>query len=128
ARTPHDQVVHGAVNGELADVAAREKDRTNHVAVRAHADPFAARQLEGCLIFEPGQSGVREGRQEHVAQQFVAQPPAAAVAEHDLLVPRQGQRTRKVERAHRAALSRSLGTSCRPYAWYAEQAPSAETI
>ena len=38
----HGQIVHGAVNGQLADVAAREENRVHGVRVRRERHPLAA--------------------------------------------------------------------------------------
>ena len=88
----HREVVDGAVNGERADVAARKEERRDHVRVRRERQPRAL-DVDHSLVVEAVEDRVAEGGQEQSFDELRRQHAPAAVAEQDLLVIQDRQRT-----------------------------------
>jgi hypothetical protein len=74
----HGQIVHGAVDGEFPDVAAREENRVHGVRVRGERHPLAV-QLEDGAVVQLSQDWVVEHRQQHVPGHPVGHLAPAAV-------------------------------------------------
>jgi len=75
----HGQVVDRSVNRQIADVAAGEEDRVDHVGVGGEGEPAAAvGQDRGVVLVPLGHSG--EGGDDDLVEKLVAEPAAAAVA------------------------------------------------
>ena len=83
-RAAHRQIVHRAVNRQRPDIAAGKEQRLDHEGVGGEGHPRPS-DVENRLIVQPVENGVRKQRQKDIAQQFRAEPPSAAVAEHDPL-------------------------------------------
>src|SRR6185295_11579577 len=83
-------------------------------------------------VGERRERGVRERRHEHAVDELARQPAAGAVAEDDAIVSTDRQRARGERRGGHGATSGGrrvrIGTGAARYAWYAEHAPSADTI
>ena len=90
------QVVDGAVDGEVADVAAREEQGVDHVGVGGQSDPRRPDVQHGGVSRDA--AGGTEGRQEEVLDEFLGQDAAAAVAHYDPRGFAQRQRTDPVGR------------------------------
>ena len=69
----------------------------------------SAAGLDHRLIVEPVQERIIEGRQKHLADELRAELAAAAVAEHDGLAVRDGQRAGEREVVHRCG---TLSAAC----------------
>ena len=96
-RAADRKVIDGAVDREVADVAAGEEARAHDVGVGAHGEPLASgRDDRGIaeLLQDPG--GVRVGGQEEMFDEFRGEGAPAAVAQHDRRVVAQRQWARPV--------------------------------
>ena len=91
ARAAHGEIVDRAVDGQLADVAAREKDRADDVGIGAEGEPRVADGKERAVV-KRFEQVVAELRQDDVLHQLLAQLAAAAVREDDLLIVGSRQR------------------------------------
>jgi hypothetical protein len=80
--TGDGEVVDRAVHGQVADVAAGEEQRVDHVRVGGEGQPRAAR-LDRGLVFEPVEHRVAEGFEEDRLDQRVRGLAARAVGERD---------------------------------------------
>ena len=85
-RAHHREVVERAVDGELADVPAREPDRRDDVRVRGEREARAGHLHDGRVVEDAAGGGDREGRRQHLAHQRVRQLAARPVAQDDPLV------------------------------------------
>src|ERR1700756_2903443 len=91
-RTTHGQIVNRSVDGQPPDVATREKQGRDHEGIGGERQARAV-DFEHGLVVQLVEYGIAEPRQEHALEELGTQLAAAAVAEHDLLVLRDGQRT-----------------------------------
>ena len=108
-RSRHRDVVDGAVDRQVADAAAGEEQRSDHVGVGGEGQTSATGVVEhelGRIEQLLGLAGVGavgairrpERREEQVLDQLGRQATAATVAEHDPVVVPQRQRARPVAR------------------------------
>lgn len=74
------------MHGQLADVAAREKERANDVGIGGEGQPFAAGQGEGGGVVHRVQQRIRKGGGKHTFDQVVRRLAAAAVAQGDMII------------------------------------------
>lgn len=94
----HGQIVGRAVDGERADVAAREDQGGDHEGVGRHPDP-PGRQRQDRLIVASVEPGIGESGAEELLDALARRPPAGAV--HHLDPP-----------AHAAASAGACPRSC----------------
>jgi hypothetical protein len=87
--TRDGQVVDGAVDRELADVAAGEKDRLDHVRVGREREPGAV-QLDDRRVAERREEGVLELLEKEALDERPGRLAAGSVGEGDDLVPELG--------------------------------------
>src|SRR5208283_4909023 len=80
----HGEIIGGAVHGEPADVAAREKQRTHHVRIRGERESRARRDVESGAVVPCFEARVGKGRAKDLFDQFLGEPSPAAVGELDL--------------------------------------------
>lgn len=80
------EIVHRAVDRQLADVSAGEKKRPHHEGIGGEGDPRT--DFHSRLVFQGGEDVVIESRQKDALDEFGGKPTAAAVSEKHLLVPR----------------------------------------
>ena len=78
----HRQIVHRAVNGERADVAAGKEQRLYDEGIGGDGQTLAVHIDDG-LVIQTRQHRILERRQEDVANQLGAQLAAAAVAQQN---------------------------------------------
>src|ERR1035438_3297453 len=78
------EIVDGAVYSQRPNIAAGKKERLHHVGIGGEGQPRAGGFHDG-LIVHAAKRGIRECREEDIAQQLRAELPAAAVAEQDLI-------------------------------------------
>ena len=97
-RPAHGEIVGRAENREPADVAAGEKERADHVRIRGEREPGAGGHVEHGPVMARIERRVGEGRAKDPLDQFLGEPPAAAVGELDLGVAGQRHGAIKVRR------------------------------
>lgn len=85
----HRKVVHGAVDGEVADVAAGEEQRGDHVGVGREREPRAARG-EDRAVLQRFEQRVAERVEEHRLDQRLGRLAARAVGHRDVLLAHAG--------------------------------------
>jgi hypothetical protein len=85
----HGQVVHGAVDGQVTDVAAGEEQRGHHVGVGGERDPGPAHRQLG-RVLERLEQRIAERVQEDRLDQRVRGLAAGAVRHGDALFPHLG--------------------------------------
>ena len=82
AGAAHAEIVDGAVDGELADVAAGEEERADDVGIGGECEAGAGGGEDGAVVL--GIEGrVREGGAEDAVDQVLGEGAAAAVADRD---------------------------------------------
>ena len=119
--TAAGEVVDGAVDGEVADVAAGEEQRVDHVGVGGQRDPPAV-GLQHRRIPRRA-AGRAEGRQEEVLDQFFGEDASPAVAHDDALGLAQRHRADPVRRVREVRHSQApLSAS-----WRLQTIPAAGT-
>ena len=96
-RATHGEVVDRAIDRELADIAAREKERSDHEGIGRKGDAGRADFDDG-LVVEFTQQRIVESGEKQVANQLRGQSSAAAVAHDDGLMLRQRKRAGKRKR------------------------------
>ena len=95
-RAAHGEIIDGAVDGQLADIAAGEEERRDHERIRREGQARAAGGEDG-LIVELAQVRVIEGGQKQLVDQLRGQLAAAAMAHDDVLAIGDGRRARQDE-------------------------------
>ena len=90
ARAGHREIVHGAVDREVADVAAGEEQRRDDIRVRGEREPDPADGDHGLvvalvedLVAERGKKAAREQLGRHLPAAAVSEQDAVAVAERE---------------------------------------------
>ena len=91
-RAAHREVVHGAVDRQLADVAAGELERVHDVAVGREREP--PDPADDGRVAELGERVVAELREEERLDEVAGRLAAGAVRERDQLVPERRRRLR----------------------------------
>ena len=100
-RPGHREIVHGAVDRERADVAAREEGRADHIGVGREGDPNAP-DLENRGVVTRVQMAIAERGNDQPLEKLVHQPSASAMGELNRGREGIGNRTRRRELlAHR---------------------------
>ena len=85
ARPAHGQIVDGAVDGQCADVASREKERADHKRVGGERDGAVSGAEHRAVVLCP-EKGVFKRGQNEVAEQILHLAAASAVSELDAFV------------------------------------------
>lgn len=82
AGAAHAEIIDGAVDGELADVAAGEEERTDDVRIRCERETRAAGGENGAVVLGV-ECGVGEGGAEDLVDEVLGESAAATVADGD---------------------------------------------
>src|ERR1039458_6145595 len=92
----HRQIVHRAVNGEGADVAAGKEQWLHYEGIGGDGKTLAV-HIHDCLVIQTRQHRILERRQEDVANQLGAQLAAAAVPQQNCVFGRDRRRATEFE-------------------------------
>ena len=100
----HGEIIHRAIDGKSADVAARKEDGRHDERVGGEGQACAI-DLEDGLVVELVQRRIGEGRKENLLDKLGGELSAAAMAKHNLFVleDREGTRTEAAEKRPRSS-------------------------